>query len=51
VLKLGGEVVEQHAAYLGPGDANALCGWALQLLRTYSAHNLVRLLWVCGRCI
>lgn len=51
VLKLGGEVVEQHAAYLSPGDANALCGWALQLLRTYSAHNLVRLLWVFGRCI
>ena len=41
MLKLAGDVVEQHAAYLGTAEAGALCGWALQLLRTYSAHNLV----------
>ncbi len=37
-----GDVVESHAAYLPPPDAQALCAWALRLLQLYSAHNLVR---------
>lgn len=36
-----GDVVEAHAAYLPPPDAQALCSWALRLLQLYSAHNLV----------
>ncbi|KAL4443390.1 hypothetical protein ABPG75_011127 [Micractinium tetrahymenae] len=40
ILKLAGEVVEYHAAYLSPADAQALCSWALRLLQLYSAHNL-----------
>lgn len=41
ILKLAGEVVECHAAYLSPPDAHALCSWALRLLQLYSANNLV----------
>lgn len=48
VLKLAGDVVEQHAAYLAPPDANAMCSWALRLLQLYSAHNLVRFSAVRG---
>ncbi|KAI7838545.1 hypothetical protein COHA_007688 [Chlorella ohadii] len=40
ILKLAGDVVESHAAYLPPPDAQALCAWALRLLQLYSAHNL-----------
>lgn len=42
ILKLAGEVVEQHSVYLSPADAQALCSWALRLLQLYSANNLVR---------
>ncbi len=41
ILKLAGEVIDQHAAYLNASDATGLCSWALQLLHLYSAHNLV----------
>ncbi|PRW50955.1 exportin-4 isoform X1 [Chlorella sorokiniana] len=40
ILKLAGDVVEAHAAYLSLPDAQALCAWALRLLQLYSAHNL-----------